>query len=107
MGSATEKAYMNKITNEDNHKLVDIADSIASKGYKDFGVVVQPILSEMDIPDYTYLSTFDCFHPSLLAHQQIALGLWQNLFEPVGKKKTKLVPPAKMKCPTNADFIYS
>jgi len=107
LGSAGEKALMDRTTDEDNRKQLEIAAAVAAKGYKEFGVVVQPVLSDMKIPDYTYLSTFDCFHPSLVAHQQIALGLWQNLFEPVGKKKTELVPPAKMKCPTDADFIYS
>src|SRR3989344_5625692 len=33
------------------------------------------------IPDTSYLSTLDCFHPSLLAHQKFAISIW-NRFSP-------------------------
>jgi hypothetical protein len=30
------------------------------------------------IPNLSYLSTLDCFHPSLLAHQQLAITTWNR-----------------------------
>ncbi|XP_012219356.1 phospholipase B1, membrane-associated [Linepithema humile] len=61
----------------------------------DFAVVAQPILLEAFIPlasdgysDMTYLSS-DCFHVSQKANALYANGIWNNLLEPVGSKKTK------------------
>jgi hypothetical protein len=30
------------------------------------------------IPNLSYLSTLDCFHPSLLAHQKLAIATWNR-----------------------------
>ncbi|RLU23830.1 hypothetical protein DMN91_004038 [Ooceraea biroi] len=75
----------------------------------DFVVVGQPIWMDVTVPlasngyaDETYLST-DCFHISQKANAWYALGLWENLFQPVGAKMTKLSddpPSEKFYCPT-------
>lgn len=58
----------------------------------DFTVVVQPFLDETQIPrnpdgsvDRSYFAP-DCFHLSGKGHSASAVGLWNNMLEPVGKK---------------------
>ncbi len=34
--------------------------------------------SPVTIPNLSYLSTLDCFHPSLLAHQKLAIATWNR-----------------------------
>ena len=54
----------------------------------------------MNIPDHSYLSRFDCFHPSLFTHGQIAMGLVNNMQQPIGKKNTKFDTPVHLDCPS-------
>ena len=90
----------------DNAKLLEIAKYW--DGYdKSFGVVVQPGLSQMDVPDWTFLSQFDCFHPSLEAHQNIGIALWNNMLQPVGKKQSAFKMPVQIRCPTDDDFLHN
>ncbi|XP_020286187.1 phospholipase B1, membrane-associated-like [Pseudomyrmex gracilis] len=60
----------------------------------DFTVVFQPILMNITVPstsegysDLTYLSA-DCFHISQKSNAAYAIGLWNNLFEPIGAKSS-------------------
>ncbi|XP_075304040.1 phospholipase B1, membrane-associated [Odontesthes bonariensis] len=62
-------------------------------GREDFVVVAQPFfknsivpLNSDGIPDETYFSE-DCFHFSERGHADMAAALWNNMLEPVGKKK--------------------
>ncbi|KAH0953115.1 hypothetical protein HN011_004510 [Eciton burchellii] len=62
----------------------------------DFVVVAQPLMLDVKIPltsngfiDMTYLSN-DCFHISQKANAWYANSLWDNLFQPVGAKETKM-----------------
>ncbi|CAB3397137.1 unnamed protein product [Caenorhabditis bovis] len=60
---------------------------------REFAVVVQPFATKYNTPfknssgayDQTFYAT-DIFHLSKYGHAVIAKNLWQNLFEPVGKK---------------------
>ncbi|CAL8285385.1 unnamed protein product [Lota lota] len=61
---------------------------------EDFTIVVQPFfrntilpLNSEGKPDTSYL-TVDCFHFSEQGQADMASGLWNNMFEPVGKKQT-------------------
>ncbi|KAK2826410.1 hypothetical protein Q5P01_020624 [Channa striata] len=63
-------------------------------GREDFAVVVQPFFRNSIVPlnadgrpDTTYFSA-DCFHFSERGHADMALALWNNMLEPVGKKQT-------------------
>ncbi|XP_026194756.1 phospholipase B1, membrane-associated-like [Anabas testudineus] len=63
-------------------------------GREDFTVVVQPFLKNTIVPlnadgkpDTTYFSE-DCFHFSERGHADMAVALWNNMLEPVGKKQT-------------------
>lgn len=102
-GTTAEGDQMNTITQEDNARLFALQDIYRSKGLTDFAVVVQPFFQDFLIPDWTYLSRVDCFHPSLKAHQNVARALWMNLFEPIGKKTTNPPVPTPIFCPSDAD----
>jgi hypothetical protein len=52
------------------------------------------------------LSEFDCFHPNALAHSAFAIGMWNNLQQPQGKKQESLDTwHMEMSCPTEDTFI--
>jgi len=106
-GSEAEGIAMDTIIQEDNAQLYTLQDMYRAKGLKDFAVVVQPFFQDFLIPDWTYLSRVDCFHPSRKAHQNVARALWQNLFEPVGKKTTDPSVPTLMFCPSDTDTFQS
>ena len=53
------------------------------------------------------LLQLDCFHPSLLAHQNMAVGLWNNMITPLADKKTNSSPNEPIKCPTNTTLLYT
>lgn len=45
-----------------------------------FGVAYHPFNEFTTIPDESYLSKVDCFHPSRLAHKNFAMATWNSLF---------------------------
>jgi len=72
----------------------------------DFTVVVQPLVKDMVLPldgdgeaDMTYFAP-DCFHFSQKSHAECAIGLWNNMLTPVGKKKTSWEFGAPLLCPS-------
>eukprot|EP01102_Stenamoeba_stenopodia_P019626 TRINITY_DN745_c0_g1_i4.p1 TRINITY_DN745_c0_g1~~TRINITY_DN745_c0_g1_i4.p1 ORF type:complete len:491 (-),score=98.08 TRINITY_DN745_c0_g1_i4:117-1589(-) len=78
-----------------------------------FAVVVQPFLVDTDIPrlpngepDPSYFAP-DCFHFSGKAHAAAAVGLWNNMFEPVSQKKTSWVVSEPFECPPEGTFIVT
>lgn len=59
---------------------------------EDFAVVLQPFLKHADPPrlpdgkiDMTFF-THDCFHFTIKGHEELAKGLWNNMFQPEGGK---------------------
>jgi len=73
-----------------------------------FTITIQPMFSMANISDFTidFLSTLDCFYPSLEAHQSMAISLWNNLFLHPLKKETFIQYP-DLKCPQNNSILYS
>lgn len=52
------------------------------------------------------VSELDCFHPSLLANEGFAVGLWNNMLLPSSKKSHALsVHNAKILCPTDNTYF--
>ncbi|XP_057598711.1 phospholipase B1, membrane-associated isoform X2 [Hippopotamus amphibius kiboko] len=76
---------------------------------EDFAVVVQPFFKNTLVPlnnrggaDLTIFSE-DCFHFSERGHAEMAIALWNNMLEPVGRKTTSnnfTYSRAKLKCPS-------
>ncbi|KAM3870977.1 phospholipase B1, membrane-associated [Diretmus argenteus] len=84
---------------------------------EDFTVIVQPFfrnsivpLNSEGKPDTTYFSV-DCFHFSERGHADMAVALWNNMLEPVGKKQTYnnfTVDRNNIKCPTEVHpYIFT
>ncbi|XP_064504502.1 phospholipase B1, membrane-associated [Pseudopipra pipra] len=73
----------------------------------DFTVVMQPFLTNMDMPktqegwpDDSYFAP-DCFHFSQKTHSQAARALWNNMVEPLGEKtdNLRIEDEIVLKCP--------
>ncbi|KAM9840221.1 phospholipase B1, membrane-associated-like [Aulostomus maculatus] len=86
-------------------------------GKDDFAVVLQPFLHRSFIPhigegevDTSFFSV-DCFHISERAHAEMAIALWNNMLEPVGRKQTYnnfTHDRSKIHCPSEAHpFIFT
>ncbi|KAG7219882.1 hypothetical protein INR49_018786 [Caranx melampygus] len=83
---------------------------------KDFAVVLQPYLMNTAPPrlpngkiDVSYF-TADCFHFRVKGHEELAKGLWNNMFQPEGAKELikTLQEPVKLICPSKEHpFIYT
>jgi len=93
------RAIIRNVTREYNEKI-----SLIGQEFRhirdDFAVVVQPFLKDSKIPDETYLSPADCFHPSAKAHAALAVGLWNTVTERPGHKDKKWNPGEEFRCPT-------
>ncbi|NXM74715.1 PLB1 Phospholipase, partial [Serilophus lunatus] len=77
----------------------------------DFTVVVQPFMTNMDMPktqegwpDDSFFAP-DCFHFSQKAHSQAARALWNNMLEPLGDKTDSqpMEDDIVLKCPIVAE----
>ncbi|CAF0945306.1 unnamed protein product [Rotaria sordida] len=93
--------------------LIDLVNTGRYDNRDDFTVVVQPFFSETVPPrkddqiDFSYFAP-DCFHFSGKGHSVAALSLWNNMFEPVGRKKTSWHKDEPFECPTqDHPFIYT
>ncbi|XP_045917362.1 phospholipase B1, membrane-associated-like [Micropterus dolomieu] len=84
---------------------------------EDFAVVLQPFLQNLFIPhigageaDPSFFSV-DCFHISERAHAEMAIALWNNMLEPVGRKQAYnnfTYDRSKIHCPSEASpFIFT
>ncbi|XP_073668409.1 phospholipase B1, membrane-associated-like isoform X1 [Paramisgurnus dabryanus] len=86
-------------------------------GRDDFAVVLQPFFENSVIPmtadgtpDLNFFSV-DCFHFAERGHAEMAIGLWNNMLEPVGSKQTYnnfTHDRSKIHCPTKEHpFIFT
>ncbi|XP_053098078.1 phospholipase B1, membrane-associated [Pangasianodon hypophthalmus] len=82
----------------------------------DFAVVLQPFLKHADPPrlpngkiDMSFF-TPDCFHLTIKGHEELAKGLWNNMFQPVGEKLMveSFSSPIQLMCPpVDHPYIYT
>uniref|UniRef100_UPI003AAC5A81 phospholipase B1, membrane-associated-like n=1 Tax=Centroberyx gerrardi TaxID=166262 RepID=UPI003AAC5A81 len=86
-------------------------------GREDFTVVLQPYLRNSFVPyigegqaDLSFFA-MDCFHISERAHAELAIALWNNMLEPVGRKQAYnnfTYDRSKIHCPSEAHpFIFT
>jgi phospholipase B1 len=103
----TARQLMDETIQNYNQRMVNIAQDYKNRKLENFAVVVQPYLQGMKIPSAKYLSTLDCFHPNILAHESMAIGLWNNLITPAKQKKHEWIPDDKMICPDVNTRLYT
>jgi len=93
-----------------NERSRGLAAYYQKQNYPDFTVVAQPFGRNTKIRDQptTLLSTLDCFHPSLMGHEGMAIALWNNMLTPAANKKTFLNLGDTPLCPTEDTrlFVY-
>jgi len=85
-----------------------LAQQFANLNNPNFTVVVQPGLTGIVIQKFgeDYLSNLDCFHPSLCANQVFSYIIWNNMFQPIGKKALFPDPnDIRLYCPKSGDYI--
>lgn len=84
---------------------------------EDFAVVLQPFIQNSFLPligegevDTSFFSP-DCFHISERTHAEMAIALWNNMLEPVGRKQTYnnfTYDRSKIHCPSETNpFIFT
>jgi phospholipase B1 len=90
--------------------------SLVSSGRYDqsdgFTVVLQPFQSTFEIGGASGLNlsffVADCFHYSPSGNRELAIALWNNMFERVGEKTSTLTIPQEISCPTDEQpFLQS
>ncbi|XP_068456291.1 phospholipase B1, membrane-associated-like [Clinocottus analis] len=82
----------------------------------DFAVVLQPYLEKAGPPrlpdgsmDLSFF-TADCFHFRVKGHEELAKGLWNNMFQPLGQKVKieTFSEPVELICPPKEHpYIYT
>jgi hypothetical protein len=89
---------METMFNEWNEKL-------KSGNVSSFAVLYHPFNQFSVIPNEQFVSKLDCFHPSILGHQNFAIAVWNSLFIS-SKKKTKSWDfQTGPHCPDKLEFI--
>lgn len=102
------RAEVDIVTQQYNERVFKIAAAYKQK-YTDFAVVVQPMFLNTDASKLPveFLSTFDCFHPSLYAHETMAIALWNSMLTPAAQKKTVINVGDVPICPTPNTLLYT
>ncbi|XP_071323371.1 phospholipase B1, membrane-associated-like [Trachinotus anak] len=115
--NSPELEDIKRINLEYQAELQDLISGDRYDGKEDFAVVLQPFLHNSFIPhigkgeaDTSFFSV-DCFHISERAHAEMAIALWNNMLEPVGRKQAYnnfTYDRSKVHCPSEASpFIFT
>lgn len=88
------RLQMDILTQAYNTRLQNIVAAYNTTKSPAFAVVLDPLLSNTAIKewDIEYLSSVDCFHPALNAHEVLARGVWRNLFRRSWEKDNRISP---------------
>lgn len=70
-----------------------------------FRVVIQPFMEKLNIPNSTFLSKLDCFHPAEMSQKLMAIHLWNNMFQPKNNKTKFLNISATIYQPKDSDYL--
>merc|ERR1711871_200551 len=114
-GNATELAQLDENVHTMNDKLHALAsqwhDKLAQQQRTDMAVVVQSFQEGVGKTlDITFLNKLDCFHPSTVGHELLAIGLWNSMLcvdgrqQRCGEHFSKDLAPT---CPTNSSVFYT
>ncbi|XP_053301522.1 phospholipase B1, membrane-associated [Pleuronectes platessa] len=115
--NSPELEEIKRINHEYQIEIQHLLSGYRYEGKEDFAVVLQPFLHNSFIPqigkgeaDPSFFS-MDCFHISERAHAEMAIGLWNNMLEPVGRKQSYnnfTYDRSKIHCPSQASpFVFT
>lgn len=98
--------------NSDLHSLAaEWYTKLQQQGRTDMAVVVQPYQEGLGASfDISFLNKLDCFHPSELGHEDLAIGLWNSMLcvgdraNRCGEHFTSGLLPV---CPTSSSVFYT
>ncbi|KAJ3311958.1 hypothetical protein HDU76_002997 [Blyttiomyces sp. JEL0837] len=84
--SAANRQLMNDYNAQYNQRIYKVASEFA--GLSNFAVNVQPGVEKSNLANagLSFLAEIDCFHPSQCSNEKVATILWNNMFQPAGKK---------------------
>jgi len=102
-----KRTYMDSVLQAFNKRTYNIAQKWQKKHLDDFIVTMQPLFINLTIPDISFLSTLDCFHPSHKAHEITAVAGWNSLISPVSKKRRTFYPDDPLLCPDANTLLYT
>ncbi|XP_066526120.1 phospholipase B1, membrane-associated-like [Hoplias malabaricus] len=113
--NSTELAELAELNLEFQRRLEELLNS--DRFFKeDFAVVLQPYLAHAKPPrladgkiDMSFF-TPDCFHFTIKGHEELAKGLWNNMFQPPDGKEMidSFTDPVKLICPSEEHpYIYT
>jgi phospholipase B1 len=107
--SQADRNYLDEVISEYTKRLIKLTEQWQSRKLTDFAVVYQPFSIGLKITDVPieYLSNLDCFHPSLLAHQKMAIALWNSLITPMAEKKHNFNPDDPLICPDQSSRLWT
>ncbi|XP_070705362.1 phospholipase B1, membrane-associated-like [Pempheris klunzingeri] len=115
--NSPELEEIKRINHEYQAEIEHLISGDRYDGKEDFAVVLQPFLHNSFIPyigageaDPSFFS-LDCFHISERTHAEMAIGLWNNMLQPVGRKQAYnnfTYDRSKIHCPSEANpFIFT
>jgi phospholipase B1, membrane-associated len=109
-GDSDKQAAVRAMTVQYNERIYKVAADytarVAGQNRTDWAVVVQPFMINTIIPDRSYISTADCFHPSGTGQAFLAKGLWNNMITPSASKSSNILATDPILCPTADTLIY-
>ena len=80
-------------------------------GRSDMAVVVQSFQEGIGSTlDTSFLNRLDCFHPSTVAHEDLAIGLWNSMLCTDGRQQRcgeVFTPDIAVTCPTVDSTFYT
>jgi phospholipase B1 len=103
-GSEEDKSFADKTSNAYNNVMRRIYNQWNARANEtsDFAVIYHPFNELIVFPNSSYLSTVDCFHPSLLLHREYAIATWNSLFLPMEKRSLQVnFDESKVEFPTD------
>jgi phospholipase B1 len=107
--AAKTRAEVDEYVQAYNARSRGLAAYYQAFGDPQFMVVAQPFMRNTALKDQPtdILSTLDCFHPSLIAHEALATALWNNMLTPAASKKTVMNITDTPLCPTANTLLYT
>ena len=102
------RAIMDATVDLYNKAVREIAEFWNSKNLDGFGISVLPSLMNADLASENsdFISSVDCFHPSQLAHEYMAIHLWNNLLREPKERTSDFNLDEPILCPTEDSHVH-